>query len=203
MEAGTCCFSTSPLSSRAKPRDLRFSKSLVEMFFDRGSHGPFGPPKGMKTVNRIVIPTGAKRSGGTCCSTPLSRKCFSTGEVMGPRPTQGDEDCFRSATAFNGSLALPFAPATQARRADPPDCAAQPGRAGTQVRNIAERRRCGTARAGSSWKCFSTERSAYRLGQCTISIDARTAARTTIHGRTFPAVSKTTAAAATSRSSAE
>jgi hypothetical protein len=36
---------------------------------------------------------------------------------------------------------------------------AQPGRAGTQVQNIAERRRCGTARARLSWKCFSTEES--------------------------------------------
>jgi hypothetical protein len=38
----------SPLSSRAEPRDLRFGGPLLEMFFDRGSHGPFGPPKRMK-----------------------------------------------------------------------------------------------------------------------------------------------------------
>ncbi len=37
----------SPLSSRAKPRDLQFQS--------------FG-------CSELVIPTGAKRSGGTCCS---------------------------------------------------------------------------------------------------------------------------------------
>jgi hypothetical protein len=48
------------------------------MFFDRGSHGPFGPPKGMKNGHRIVIPTVAQRSGGTCCSTWPLPECFST-----------------------------------------------------------------------------------------------------------------------------
>jgi hypothetical protein len=60
-----------------------------------GSHGPFGPPKGMKNDKQNCHPDRgahgpptqpssgsifdrAKRSGGTCCSTPLSRKCFST-----------------------------------------------------------------------------------------------------------------------------
>src|ERR1700727_1376743 len=41
----------SPLSSRAKSRDLQFS--LLEKL------RPFS--------NKIVIPTGAQRSGGTCC----------------------------------------------------------------------------------------------------------------------------------------
>jgi hypothetical protein len=40
-------------SGGAKPRDLQFNEPLLEVFFDQ---------------NRIVIPTGAQRSGGTCCS---------------------------------------------------------------------------------------------------------------------------------------
>jgi hypothetical protein len=90
-------------------------------------------------------------------SEPLLEMFFDRG-VMGSRPTQGDENRFSSATAFNGSVTFPFASALQARRAGPYQTSAQPGRAGTQLPSIAERRRCGTARAGYSWKCFSTER---------------------------------------------
>jgi hypothetical protein len=74
---------------------------------------------------------------------------------MGLRPTQGDGNCFGSATAFNGSVTLPVPRVGGPTR----QTSAQPGRAGTQLRNIAERRRCGTARADLSWKCFSTEES--------------------------------------------
>jgi hypothetical protein len=105
--------------SRAKPRDLRFSSPSLEMFFDRGSHGPFGPPKEMKTASALRL---LLMEASPFRSHPLSR---------------------------------PGGPTRQT--------SAQPGRAGTQLRSIAQHRRCGTARAGSSWKCFSTERSALAL----------------------------------------
>src|ERR1700735_923885 len=40
----------SPLSSRAKPRDLRFSGPFVEMFFDRSFHGPSAHPRRLKAA---------------------------------------------------------------------------------------------------------------------------------------------------------
>src|SRR6202046_1224950 len=39
----------------------------------------------------FVISTGAQRSGEICGPADLSWECFSTGEVMGLRPAQGDE----------------------------------------------------------------------------------------------------------------
>src|ERR1700733_12668069 len=39
----------------------------------------------------FVISTGAQRSGEICGPAALPWECFSTGEVMGLRPTQGDE----------------------------------------------------------------------------------------------------------------
>jgi len=48
----------SPLSSRAKPRDLRCATR-----WSRIPHYKPQPP------NKCVIPTEAKRSGGTCCSS--------------------------------------------------------------------------------------------------------------------------------------
>jgi hypothetical protein len=73
---------------------------------------------------------------------------------MGPRPTQGDENCLaqrllsmKASPSRSHPLPRPGRPTRQT--------SAQPGRAGTQVRNIAERRRCGTPRADLSWKCFN------------------------------------------------
>jgi hypothetical protein len=88
----------SPLSSRAKPRDLWFSGPLLEMFFDRVVMC-LRPTQGdekllllvlLSVPNRIVIPTEAKRSGGTCCSHQSSH------------------------LTLNGSVALPFVIPTEA-----------------------------------------------------------------------------------------
>jgi hypothetical protein len=87
---------------------------------------------------------------------PCSQFVISAEEVMGLRSTQGDNNPFSSATAFNGSVTLPFASASQARRADPPDVS--PARKGwdssTKHCRAPEVRHC----EGLSWKCFSTER---------------------------------------------
>jgi hypothetical protein len=52
----------SPLSSRAKPRDLRFSEPLLEMFFFDGVERPLREfycwvkPKGNATQFRVAFP---------------------------------------------------------------------------------------------------------------------------------------------------
>src|SRR6202044_1654502 len=79
-----------PDRSEAKWRDLLFIIRVIESEWkrcptlchperSRGIRGaPLGPPEFSvsnlkpQTTNRSVIPTGAKRSGGTCCSSSAS-----------------------------------------------------------------------------------------------------------------------------------
>jgi hypothetical protein len=96
----------SPLSSRPKRSVAERSLcgcTFLEMFFDRRSHGPQGPPKLKKNgtysatalpgsaIPPLVIPTEAQRSGGTRGSAALSWICFSREESWALGPTQGDE----------------------------------------------------------------------------------------------------------------
>jgi hypothetical protein len=65
----------SPLSSRAKPRDLQFPFPATNSYW--------------KPHPTLVIPTGAKRSGGTCGSpTPIK---FSTGKQRRAKGTTYEE----------------------------------------------------------------------------------------------------------------
>ena len=87
---------------------------------------------------------------------------------MGLRPTQGDENGFRSATALHGSVALPFVIPTGVVMGLRPT-------QGDEKRLLSsnrslwnrrpplchpERSRGICSSADLSWKCFSTERSA-------------------------------------------
>jgi hypothetical protein len=125
-------------------RDLRFSGSSLEMFFDRGimvlrpTHGDekrllfsnYSPWKHRSTLCHLdrsaaqwrdlpspfplVIPTGAQRSGGTCGSVALPWKCFSTEESRSFGPPEVMKNGSCSAATLPGSTALPFVISTEA-----------------------------------------------------------------------------------------
>src|ERR1700677_1221724 len=101
----------SPLSSRPELRRSAVKRSAFQRSFPGNVFRPekswaFAAPKVMKTgfcsattlngsaALPFVISTGApkERSGEICVPAVLSWECFSTGEVMGLRPTQGDEN---------------------------------------------------------------------------------------------------------------
>src|ERR1700727_857349 len=107
-----CCWKRRPplchldrSSEGAEWRDLRFQRTFAGNVFRPEESWAFGPPKAMKngsfsatTVGGsaalpFIISTGApkERSGEICGPADLSWECFSTGGVMGLRPTQGDE----------------------------------------------------------------------------------------------------------------
>src|ERR1700733_1876398 len=82
----------------------------------------------------FVISTGAQRSGEICGPAALPWECFSTGEVMGLRPAQGDEKY------------LLFGNYTQWKRRPPP-LSSRP------ERSVVER---SAVSAVLPWECFST-----------------------------------------------
>ena len=90
-------------SGGAKRRDLRFHGPFVEMFFDRSEPDlQFAPPATnlrWKHHLPLVIPTGAKRSGGTCGSTDPSWKCFS-----GSRASAVPRNLYRKRRIWRASL---------------------------------------------------------------------------------------------------
>jgi hypothetical protein len=61
-------------------------------------------------ANRSVIPTGAKRSGGTCCSSsaPSNLNGSTTPPFVVPSEVEGSAVASSIETAPNGSTTLPF-----------------------------------------------------------------------------------------------